>query len=114
MSQTIQVQIGGRFPAYSISFSAQPAPVPYPSTQTITYQMGSPGFQIIGVNLQRDPFASTDELTWAIPAGGLSLILTDVNQDKSATTFGMELIFADGAGNVFSSVDPEVVNEGEQ
>lgn len=114
MNQTIQVTISGSFPSYKVSFSAQPSAVAYRSTQTFTYQMSSTGFRLIGVNLQRSPFGSADELTWAIPTAQNQVILTDVNSDKQETKFGLELIFADAAGNMFSSQDPEILNEGEK
>jgi hypothetical protein len=113
MNQSISITITGGFPSYQISFSAEPSSVPYGQTATITYALASKGFKIHGINLQRDPFSSTDELTWAVPNGGQSLTLTDVNRDPKATIFGLEIIFEDSHGNRFSSVDPEVANEGE-
>lgn len=113
MSQTINISISGTFPNYAISFDSTPQPVPYGKTDTIGYEMATPGFSIVAVNMQRDPFSSADQLIWAIPTGGQSLILTDNNTDKVATTFGVEIVFADKSGNMFSSPDPEVINEGE-
>jgi hypothetical protein len=113
MNQTISINIAGGFPSYQITFSADPASVPFGQTATITYALASKGFKIHGINLQRDPFASTDEMTWAVPKDSQSLILTDVNSDPRVTQFGLEIIFEDSHGNRFSSTDPVVVNEGE-
>lgn len=113
MNQTIDVRISGSFPAYQIIFSDEPTPVPYGATASITYVLSTPDFSIVAVNMQRHPFGTLDELTWAIPRDQQSLILTDRNVDKSQTTYGIEIVFADKKGNRFSSPDPEVVNEGE-
>lgn len=114
MNQTISVTITGSFPGYQIAFSADPSNVPYNQTATITYTVTSKGFRIRGINLQRSPFSSNDELTWAVPNGGQSLILSNNNCDTQETRFGLEIIFEDSQGNRFSSMDPEVVDEGEE
>lgn len=112
MNQSITIGISGTFPNYEICFSAVPAPVKQGKTETITYSMAHRGFRIIGVNIQRDPFDTSDELVWAIPSDQQSIILTDINSDPRASTFGFQIVFNDAAGNQFSSIDPQIQNEG--
>lgn len=112
MSQSISVAINGLFPDYGIEFSAEPTAVKQGKTETITYYLVSRGFRIVGINQQRNPFDTEDELVWAIPEDQQSVILTDINSDPKPSTFGLQLIFKDSVGNQFSSIDPQVENEG--
>jgi hypothetical protein len=112
MEQQISIVVRGTFPRFEIEFSADPLPVPRESTAVFTYTLASPGFRLVGVNLQREPFRSQDELTWTLPAERQSVILKDQNKDWRQTFFGIELLFEDSAGNQFSSADPQVENEG--
>lgn len=112
MSQNITVSINGLFPDYGIDFSAEPTPVEQGKTETITYTLVSRGFRIVGINQQREPFNTKDELIWAIPEDQQSVIFTDINSDPKSSTFGLQLIFKDSTGNQFSSMDPQVENEG--
>lgn len=112
MSQEISVAIHGIFPDYGIEFSAEPTPVKQGKTEIITYTLITRGFRVTGVNQQRDPFNTEDELIWSIPEDGQSVIFTDINSDKKPSVFGLQIIFADSSGNQFSSMDPQVQNEG--
>lgn len=112
MNQEISVTIKGKFPNYKIKFGASPEPVPRKTKATFTYVLQSKGFNIVGINLQRDPFQSKDELTWALPSDRQSIILQDTNKDRLRSVFGVEIVFEDSAGNQFSSPDPQVANEG--
>ncbi len=112
MSQRISISINGAFPDFAISFGAEPTPVEFGKTETITYYMISRGFRIVGINAQRHPFDTADQLTWAIPADQQSLILTDVNTDPKPSVFCFEIVFSDSYGNQFSSEDPQVENDG--
>lgn len=112
MNQNITIGISGAFPNYQINFSSDPTPVKQGKTETITYSMAIRGFRIVGINLQRDPFDTEDELVWSIPVNQQSVILTDINTDPKPSTFGLQIIFNDSAGNQFSSMDPQVQNEG--
>jgi hypothetical protein len=112
MNQSITVTITGTFPNYAIVFSADPIPVPFKQQRTITYTLSSDAFRFTGISLQRNPFDTDDELTWAIPASGAQLILTDINADPIESIFCFQILFADLAGNAFTSTDPQVRNEG--
>ncbi|MBE5314848.1 MAG: DP-EP family protein [Xanthomonadales bacterium] len=112
MSQSISVSINGAFPDYGIAFSSEPLPVKHGKTETITYTMISRGFRFVGINVQRNPFDTADQLTWAIPADQQSLILTDVNADAGQSVFRFEIVFSDSQGNQFSSMDPQIENDG--
>lgn len=112
MSQNISIAINGAFPDFGIDFSSEPVPVPHGKTEKITYTLISRGFRIVGINQQHTPFDTSSELIWAIPADQQSVILTDINSDTKSSTFGLQIIFIDSYGNIFSSMDPQVRNEG--